>query len=160
MSYATFLKFTNDVKKAKAFEMLRNKALNSGVLAIKATANADAKTTAAIAFTLAGVLYSLAAQATLDLSALVTKVIAAGESAAIFLFTNASGTVTAVAVDPDADGKYVCPDFDTDAKVCFGAIKLVNGTASDFTVGTTALDTTDITSTYYNLSGFYPGDSI
>lgn len=156
---STFDAFTNNSKTSELFERLRNWALNSGILAIKTTADPDAKTTAIIVTSIGGKIGAIAAAATLDLSALCAGTIAAGASKGVFLFADGAGTVSAVLVAPNADGAIVCPEHPI-TKICFGSIKIVNGTASTFTVGTTALDTASVTVTYTNHSCILPGHAI
>lgn len=132
-----------------------NVCLGSGILAIKAASNADAKTTAAIPFAVAGKLYSLAATATLDLSTATyatggSLVLAVGETADLFCMVDAAGALTYYLVRDDE----IWEPLDTVAT--FGQITITNGSASAFTVGTTPLDTALVTTVYSNLM-VYPG---
>ena len=61
---STFDAFTNNSKTSELFERLRNWALNSGILAIKTTADPDAKTTAIIVTSIGGKIGAIAVPAT------------------------------------------------------------------------------------------------
>ena len=154
-----FDQFTNNAKASTLLELMRNKCESACGLAIKAAGNADAKTASAIAFCIGGKFYSLAAQATLDLSALCPGTIATGTSAGVFFFVNAAGTVTASLVSADSAGAIACPDFGL-TKVCFGSIKIANASGSTFTVGTTALDVSNVTTSYSDHNVMMPGQTI
>lgn len=156
---STFDKFTNNALHSELCERLRNGAQNSGILALKTTADPDAKTTAIVVLSIGGKIGAIAATATIDLSALCAGAIAAGKSAGVFLFADVAGAITGKLVQADADGAILCPDHAI-SLVCFGSIKIVNGTASVFTVGTTALDTASVTTTYTNHSTIFAGHAI
>lgn len=156
---SVFDAFTNSAKLSELCERLRNGCKTIGSLAIKTSSDPDAKTTAAVVFEIAGKLYSLGAQGTLDLSALCAGTIANGATKGVFLFVNAAGTVTGQLVAADSSGNIACPDHAT-SLVCFGSIKIANASGSAFTVGTTALDTSNVTVTYKNHGCLLPGDTI
>lgn len=154
-----FDRYTSNAKQSTLLELMRNKCESAGGLAIKAGGNADAKTASTIAFCIGGKFYSLAAQATLDLSALAPGTIATGKSAGVFFFVTAAGTVSATLVAEDANGAIACPDFGA-TKVCFGSVKIANASGSTFTVGTTALDISKVTTTYSDYNLILPGQTI
>lgn len=134
-----------------------NGALTSGGLAIKQASSADMKTANTVTFKIANVLYSESANATIDLSALCPGTIKDDEQAIVAVFVNAAGDVTAELTTPVALTATPClPNFDTDV-VCIGCCVIKNESGSDFVVGTTALDLTGVTTTYYNLAGAFPG---
>lgn len=139
-----------------------NGALTSGGLAIKTATSADMKTANTVTFKVANVFKSLSAVATIDLSALCPGTIEDDEQAIVAVFVNAAGTVTAELTDPisitdtTALAAQCLPDFDTDV-VCIGCAVIKNETGADFVVGTTALDKSGMTVTYYNLAGAFPG---
>ena len=167
--------------------MVGSRCFSLGTLALKTGGSADAKTTTAIGYSLAdtGVIYTKAAMATVDLSGLtavhsnnpnVTKnddstngdvlvrqgsnglVIATANQVYIILTLDASGNVRGYAgeiVGTSATAKR--PELDLSAEAAFGEIHISNASGSNFTVGTTALDTSNVTVTYANLS-FIPAD--
>ena len=158
MALSALYEFLPDVQKVKALEHISNQTLGSVGLAIKAAESADAKTANAVAQCISGVINSLAAIATIDLSALSGTSIPDGSGLLIVLFANASDTVSAIESDVTTDTAAIAvPDYAPAGLAPFGAIKIVNGSGSAFTVGTTALDTSDVTVTYYNLSWIAPG---
>lgn len=149
---------------SKVLTYLQNRALSSAALAIKITASAIAKNTAALVYAVAGKAYTLAANTDIALTDVAAKTIVAGNARVFFLFINAAGAVTVTASNSVAAASIasvsVLPDYDESTLVPFGAIKVNNGTAGTFTPGTTALDTALLTVTYVNLSAPLPGQAI
>ncbi|MBF0177230.1 MAG: hypothetical protein HQL63_10360 [Magnetococcales bacterium] len=124
-------------------------------LAIHGTNRENVLTASAANFTIDSQFYTLAAQAEIDISAIsgyTPTVLATGKSRwYLFCLSTASAlsvvegsvvTSSADAVMPDP-GTTVCP---------FCAILVANATGSNFTLGTTALNTANITATYVDLS--------
>lgn len=134
-----------------------NGALTAGGLAIKTASSADMKTANTITYKVANVLYSKTAVATIDLSALCPGTIADDHQAIVAVFVDAAGNVTATLTTPVGLTDTPClPDFDT-TKVCVGCCVIKNETGSTFTVGTTALDASGVTTSYKDLAGAFPG---
>lgn len=131
---------------------------SSNGLAIKTAASADAKTTAASVCSFKNTFYSLAAQATLDLSTATEaddNLVIADEASAIVICWVTPAGVVSFELRHDND----IPEFTATSKCCFGIIKIVNASDADFTVGTTALDATGITATYYTPMFVLPGET-
>lgn len=151
-----------DVDHRALRHLLGNRCYTSGVLAIDANTN-DVQTTAAVVYTVKGILYSLAAIAAIDLSGLgglPDDALATGYTQIFGLeaSTDAS-TVTVVygeqvlTADITSGARELdWPIASSDAHTIFGCVKVVNATGSNFTFGTTGLDTSGITDTYYNMS--------
>lgn len=120
---------------------------NSAGLAIKAGSSAIVKSVNTITAIINGVLVSKAAS---DMPALVGTI--AASKFGLFVFTmNASGTLTTTPGTLTASS-LAGLSFPTipDDEVVIGFIIVNNGSTSAFTGGTTALDATDITTTYVN----------
>lgn len=141
--------------------LLGSRCYGKAGLAIDATP-ADVETTAAVDYSIDGVMYNLGITAAIDLSA--TPVInEAGATVAMtaqakdtdrayLLVVNAAGTIKVVQGAAVATGTS-CPCPGVPSGYCaFGAIKVVNETASNFILGTTSLATAGITDTYFDLS--------
>lgn len=121
--------------------------LNTAGLAIKAGGSALAKSVNTIIAMIDGVLVSKAAA---DMPALVGTI--AASKYGLFVFSmNASGTLTTTpgTLTAAARANLVFPTVPAN-EVVVGFIIVQNGSASAFTGGTTALDATDITTTYVN----------
>ena len=142
-------------------------------------------TTTHYSLAITGGIYNLAATATVDLSALtapstsnpnVTKnddstngdvlvrqgsnglVIATANQVYIILTVDASGNIRGYAgeiVGTSATAKR--PELDLESEAAFGQIHISNASGSDFTVGGTALDASNVTTTFTDLS-FVPAD--
>lgn len=129
--------------------------LTAGGLAIHGVNTYDALTANIITYTVDNVFYSKAAIATIDLSATTyatdgSLVISDTEWAEVYCMLDNAGAVTTHLVQSNENWE---PDA---GLVCFGKIHILNETGSDFTVGTTGLDTAGVTDTYYDLMRF-PG---
>jgi len=162
MSRIIFYDFINHAPLAKLLGHLSNVTFGAAGLAIKASSSADAKTANAVAQSINGKINALAAIATIDLSDLCSDedALADGEGILICLFSDASDTVSAVISDPTTSYSSIAvPAFDETDKAPFGVMKVVNNSGSAFTLGTTALDTTDVTVTYTDVSHLIPGDT-
>lgn len=130
-------------------------AFTSGGVAIT-TNKAKFKTTAAVNYTIGGLMYSKAAADNLVFSSGHTA-LAAGQSCLFGLQLDASGNVTTVQGPIVAAGDP-CPVPTPSANVAvFGLIK-VSATAA-FTPNTTEFDASGITTTFYNASAM-PGRAI
>jgi hypothetical protein len=132
-------------------------ALNTNVvipatLAIKAAGSAVVKTTSEFVGVANGVAHSKAANT--DMPALVGTV-AAGKSALWAFYMDGTGALTAGAKSADAASHgaalALLPAVPS-GLVSLGFIVVDNGSASGFVGGTTALDATNITVTYFNTS--------
>ena len=135
-----------------------NGCLTSGGTAIKAGSSAVAKHANTITYKLNGKFYS---KSTGDLTIPATPVIPAGYKALVSWYLDSAGAATSVISTPVliAAATPVLPAFDDD-KVCIGAVLISNGTSSDFTGATTALDTAHVTTTYYNFAQAFPGMTV
>lgn len=141
---------------------LTNRAFTIGVLAIDDSNTENVQTTAAVVFSINGVLYSKAAVAEIDVSGLdvldesgaetsMTAQVTATDRIYL-LILDSGGNIKVVQGEAVATGETCyCPVCPPD-HAAFGAVKVANATGSDFTFGTTGLDTSGITDTYYNLS--------
>jgi len=139
--------------------------------AIDANTN-DVETATAFYFCIGGIWYTKAIDAAIDISAecaqfatdALSSITLADDYEAVYIFTIAAdGTLDYVRSTPlalDSGTYHEVPDFDRDTVVCFAAVKVLNETGSVFTFGTTGLDTSGITDTYYNLQNPFPGDKI
>lgn len=160
-----------DIPQESWRELLGNRSLNSGTLAIDANTN-DVQTSAAVNYIIDGVFYQLAIQAAIDLSGIyrITEggtvagaaggytAIPDGYTCAYILVVDTSGNIrvvegTQVANTDITEGTKTCecPSCPPNHAV-FGAVKVANASGSSFTFGTTGLDTSGVTDTYYNLS--------
>lgn len=131
-------------------------------LAIHGANVENVQTVAAVDYSIAGVMYQLAITAEIDLSALscITETGAAdtltaqatATDRAYLLVLNAAGTAkiiqgTAVATG----GTCVCPGC-PESYAPFAALKVANASGSNFTLGTTALNAANVTTTYVDVS--------
>jgi len=112
---------------------------SAGGLAIKGIGSEDAATSNTIQYAIGGAMYTKAAITTVDLStAMGTLTVADGASAVVTCALNAAGDVLL----------YVDASELPDTEVGFGDITITNGSGADFTIGTTPLDTADVTVVY------------
>jgi len=141
--------------------LLGNMCHDSAKMAIHGTNTENVLTAGAVSFSIAGKMYSKAAATEIDLSDLslldedgdsaTASALAAGYTRVTLLALNSSGTVYLIeGTDVANGGSAYCPEC-PDGYAPYCAVKVVNGTAADFTLGTTTLDTTGITDTYVNL---------
>lgn len=150
-----------DVEHAGLRHMLGNRCYSKGVLAIDANTE-NVQTTVAVDYSIKGIMYQKAAVAEIDVSGLgglSSTALADGYTQIFGLALNSAGTITVVPGDQvlTADitaGTQIAnwPSAIDDDTVLFGAVKVVNATGSAFTFGTTGLDTSGITDTYYDLA--------
>ena len=123
-------------------------------LDLKGGATADAETNNAIMYKVAGDLYSAAATATIDLSGATlpsggSLVIADGSKNIVTVTVDTSGTYTAyVGTSATTLASIVPYEDDYNGEAVVGYIVIENETGSDFTIGTTGLDTANVTDTY------------
>lgn len=129
--------------------------LENPAIGIDGSASADAETGADFDYAIDGQIYTCTSDDG-DIQ-LDDNTVTAGYTALFLCCIDSAGTITVVKsdeVDNDdlAAGNAVIHWPTPTANTCpFGAIKVKNATASVFTGGTTGLDTSDITDTYYNL---------
>ncbi|MBF0137403.1 MAG: hypothetical protein H7833_16155 [Magnetococcus sp. DMHC-1] len=141
---------------------MQTRCLKKAGLAIHGTNRENVLTANAVDFIIDNQFYTLAAQTEIDISAIsgyTPTTQATGKSRwYLFCLSTASalsvveGSVAAsaeAALMPDP-GTTVCP---------FCAIRVVNATGSNFTLGTTALNTANITATYVDLARPLSGSS-
>jgi hypothetical protein len=153
----------NDLDHADARLLMGNRAYSKAGLADHATAHEDVLTTAAAVYSIGGVMYSKAAVAQIDLSALAVLdetgtakplvAQAAGATRIYLLALDSAGAIAiiqATGLTASSSGNQ-CPGCPPNYAP-FGAIKIANNTASAFTLGTTSKTTANITATYYDLS--------
>jgi hypothetical protein len=143
--------------------------LAKAVLAINAASAATVKTTNALTYLLDGIMYSksaLSAQALTFLAALNGMLTAfytqpASTTVYYLLVVDKSGNVYCVqgtyagqnlGVGLSVVGDGTVPDVDTSTYCPFGIIKIVTDSSHTFVPGTTALDATGITATYFDIA--------
>lgn len=153
--------FDHESDADNASVLCMNGCLTSAGMAIKTSADPDAKFANTITYQIDGILHAKTT-ANLDLSALLSGetslVIADDYHTVIAFFLDADGNVTADMATPAAITETIpaIPSYDNDL-VCFGALTIKNETGSNFTVGTTHLDASGVTATYYNFGTCFPG---
>ncbi|MGE0126681.1 MAG: hypothetical protein AB7U82_01155 [Blastocatellales bacterium] len=132
-----------------------NLVFNTGALAIKQGGSALAKTANAIHFIIDGV---LATKAAADMAALSGSAVPDG-SKNVYVFTvNVSGTLKTYVGTASTTLAGIAFPTVADGEAVIGFIVVENGTGSNFTPGTTALDTGSLTVTYVNTPyPFIPG---
>lgn len=152
-----------DALMADIRQLIGDRAYSKGGLADHGTNHENVLTAAAVAYSVGGVMYSKAAQTEIDLSALgvidesgTTKAIvaqSAGTTRCYLLVLNSAGTIKIVQITGvlPASSSSDCPGCPA-GYAPFGAVKIVNGTASAFTFGTTSKTTAGITPTYTDLA--------
>ncbi|KKM93925.1 hypothetical protein LCGC14_1203570 [marine sediment metagenome] len=145
-SKATFDAHTHQI------EAIMDMGLTKAGLAIDANSE-DVETANVFLFTIAGVCYSLAAQGAIDISTLpFTPTVLATAFQRIYLLHVTSAGVIDVTEGVAHASAAVVPATPA-GKVALGYVKVVNATGSNFTFGTTGLDTGSITDTYVDLVG-------
>ena len=134
-------------------EQIADCCLSKAGLSIDANAN-DVETDNAIVFTIAGIAYTLAAQAAIDISAVAgyTPTALATAFQRIYLFHVTSAGTIGITEGTAHATAAVCPATPA-GKVAFGYVKVVNASGGDFTFGTTELTAAGITATYVDLVG-------
>lgn len=153
----------NDLDFAALRQLVGDRSYSKGILAVHGTNAENVKTAAAVDFSVGGIMYTKAATAEFDLSALGVlneqgEVLAALSSQAAakdriyLLVLNAAGTCGIIQGAAVATGTTCkCPGTPP-GYAPFAAVKVVNGTASAFTFGTTSLGTSGLTVTYVDLA--------
>jgi hypothetical protein len=129
------------------------KVLSSGAWAAKATADPDIKTTANIYYVNSGEIKTIAA-GNVDVSGVAgyTPTALATAKQRFFLITvNLSTDALAITEGADHASAAVMPATPS-GHLAVGWVKVVNGSGSNFTFGTTNTDTGSVTCTYGNLS--------
>jgi hypothetical protein len=160
MARTRSIKFPNSLAEFEAlFDKLQrresNIVFNSAGLAIKTGGSALAKSVNTITFVVDGV---IAQKAAADMAALSGSVVPNG-SKNVYVFTvNVSGTLATRAGTAATTLAGILWPTIPDGEVVIGFIIVENGTGSNFTPGTTALDTGSLTVTYVNTPyPFIPG---
>lgn len=125
------------------------------------TATNDVETDNAFDYCIGGIWYTNAIDAAIDISAEISSLPAALASGyeCVYMFEiDASGNYTVSAGDPvlvsDITAGTKTADWPqpSSTSVCpFGAVRVRNETGSAFTLGTTGLDTSGITDTFYDI---------
>lgn len=122
-----------------------NRIFNTGGLAIKAGGSAVVKTVNTVNAWIDGTIVQKAAG---DMAALSGSVVPTGSKNIYAFCLDSSGTLTTLAGTANATlGSVLFPTVSAD-KAIIGFIIVSNATGSDFTPGTTALDTGSLTVTY------------
>jgi len=138
-------------------------------LAIHGVNTENVLTANAVEMSVNGVWNTLAAQAEVDISGLTfyngdgdvltaAPVVQTAYEAKFVLARNSADTIICCCGFEIATADTEEPDWPVvpDGYTPFGGIKVVNATGSDFTIGTTGLDTANITDTYYDLCNIPP----
>lgn len=153
----------NDLDFAALRQLVGDRSYSKGILAVHGTNAENVKTTAAVDFSVGGVMYTKAATAEFDLSALgvlneqgevlaAVTAQAAGKTCNYLLVLNSAGTCGIIQSEAVTNGATCkCPGTPP-TYAPFAAVKVVNGTASAFTFGTTSLGTSGLTVTYVDLA--------
>jgi len=149
-----------NVDHADLRHLLGNMTFNSGVLAIDANSE-NVQTTATIEFSVKGIHYTKAAVAEIDVSTLTglsSTALADGKTQIFGLELVSGGTISVVYGEQKATADITAgtqvadwPVASDDLSTIFGAVKVVNASGADFVFGTTGLDASGITDTYYNI---------
>ena len=155
----------NDINKRALRQLLGCMCLTDADLAIHGANAENVLTANAIEYLINGEYKTLAAQAEIDISGLTglpDDALPDGYTQVFGLQVNAAGTISVVwgqqILNTEIDaGRLVNFPNPDEGNSMFGAVKVKNATGSDFTFGTTALDTANITDTYYDLA-FGPAD--
>lgn len=151
-----------DINHAAMRHMISNRAYSKGVLAIDGTNAENIQTSAAVDYSIGGVMYQLAITAEIDVSGLgvidetgtaTTLTAQADLTDRIYLLVlNTSAAIKIIQGAAVATGETCyCPTV-PENYCAFGAVKVKNATGSAFTFGTTALSTSGITDTYFDLT--------
>lgn len=154
----------SDIEHAALKTLLGTRSHSKGGLAKHGSNHENVLTTAAVDYSIDGVMYQLAITAEMDLSALtvldqdtgatLTAVTAqaTGYDRAYLLALTSGGSVRIIQGTAVAHGATVpCPACPP-TLAPFGVIKVANATGSNFTLGTTALNTGSLTVTYSDVS--------
>lgn len=152
-------KLTSEPIERSFFHLYRTHAMSSAGLAIKAGGSAIVKNGSAFVAVVSGNLVYVAANT--DTTALSGAVVTTAFKNIFLLTIDAAGTTAWLpgnqATTVGAIGIPVVPN----SVAVVGSILVQNATGSDFTPGTTALDTGSLTVTYLNTVGpFYPVHSL
>jgi len=139
-----------------------NRCFGKAGLAIHGANAENVQTTAAVDYSIAGVMYQLAVTAEIDLSALscITETGAAdtltaqvtATDRAYLLVLNAAGTAKIIQGTAVATAATCVVPGCPDGYAPLGVIKVANASGSDFTLGTTALSAAGVTDTYFDVS--------
>ena len=141
----------------------------TGICAIDGTNAENIQFTGTPQVSINGIQYTFSAEAELDISTEVDNVadltaVADGYTVIFVVEVDASQNYTVAQGDAVANADITAgtksahwPVATGNGVAALGAVKVKNATGSDFTFGTTDLDTAGITDTYYNLS-HYPSN--
>lgn len=160
MARTRSIKFPNSLTEWEAlFDKLQRRAcnmvFNSAGLAIKAGTSALAKSVNTITVIIDDVIVQKAAA---DMAALGGSVVADGSKNVYVFCVDAAGTLTTLNGTPAATLAAITWPTVPDGVAVVGFLIVANGTGSNFTPGTTALDTASLTTTYVNTPfAFFPG---
>lgn len=138
-------------------DAIQNVCLGNAGLAIASTASRF-QTANAIIYSVGGFIYAKSATNNIE-PVCVTEAgaataitgLPAGHKRMLLICINAGGDVRVVQGDIVANAQAAPMPNLPPGMAPVGAIRVVNGTASAFTLGTTNFNASDITSTYYNL---------
>ncbi len=151
-----------DIDYAALRHVIANRAYSKGVIAIDGTNTENVQTSAAVDYSIGGVMYQLAITAEIDVSGLgvlteagatTTMTAQADLTDRIYLLVlNTAGAIKVIQGAAVATGATCyCPSV-PDSYCAFAAVKVKNATGSAFTFGTTDLDTSGVTDTYFDLT--------
>lgn len=131
------------------FQQMRTRCYTTGVLA-EGTNAGTIKTTATLAFSIDGLMYSKAATDNIAMTAAAVQ--AALTDCAYLVCIDSGGTVSTVKGTAVANGGTLVVPAPVSAATCpFGYIKVALANAATFTAGTTDLSASDVTATYFQL---------
>lgn len=136
-----------DIKYQRVRDTIGTMALGNADLA-RSTNNTGIEIQAAFDFTIGGRVYTKAAADNIALTAAPAQPVLT--SAYYLLSVNAAGTVTTTAGTSAASNPAI--PVPPDGQAVFGAIKVDLAEEATFTPGTTALNATNVTATFYNLT--------
>lgn len=151
-----------DIDHADLRQAIANRAYSKGVIAIDGTNAENVQTSAAVDYSINGVMYQLAITAEIDVSGLgvltekgatTTMTAQATATDRIYLLVlNTSAAIKVVQGVAVATGETCyCPRVPPN-HCAFAAIKVANASGSAFTFGTTSLATSGVTDTYFDLT--------
>jgi len=134
-------------------EGIMDMGLSKAGLAIHGVNSENVLTANDFEYGIAGVAYSYAAQAEIDISALTftPTELATANQRIFLLYVTSAGVLDILEGDDHATAAVVPPT--PAGRVALGYIKVVNASGAGFTLGTTGLDAAGITDTYVDLIG-------
>lgn len=152
-----------DVRHEALIDLLGSRCYGNPALAIDGVNAENVETANSVSYSIDGVMYTKAAVAEIDLSALgvldeegtAQSAVTAqedGKDRAYLLVLNAAGTIFIVEGDDVDTGETVRPPQCPNGYAPYGIVKVENASGADFTFGTTDLSTAGVTDTYVNVS--------